>query len=606
MPRIHLNIGPKFFAVLAVITPLIAAVAIVGANGLSGMKRESDAIFKDNIHTTQVTSSLGSQLARADELSLQLATATDGQHARDLKAQLDGVVVPAVETGLADLSGLHAVDNADERGPVEQMVSGWRRFVSLRHTTDAPPTSLGARARLSERLSAIFDPLTRLADRLERVEALHASRAHARSVHTYTTSRSLVIIIAVIALLVGVGSVLALIRNVVPRVKSYSEFARKVAAGDLGRRLHPRGTDELSQLGIALDDMVERRAVNASHEHAQAEFVDALQLTETENETHDLLKHQLERSIDASTVVVLNRNNSADRLEPTTPLPQGSALVKPLAAASPRSCLAVRSGRSHHEDPSRDALIKCQLCGKSEKLATCEPLLVGSEVIGAVLVEHDQTLSSPEAQTIRESVSQAAPVLANLRNLAIAETRAATDALTGLPNNRAVRDTIKRTVAHASRTLTPVTAILLDLDHFKQINDTFGHGRGDDVLAAVGSVLQSTVRDSDFVGRYGGEEFLVLLPATETEQGAVVAEKIRAAIAEIKVAGVERPITASCGVATVPRHAGDAEQLIRSADRALYTAKGKGRNRVEVLSDTTRTPSNPAPGEAVKVGALSR
>ena len=126
-----------------------------------------------------------------------------------------------------------------------------------------------------------------------------------------------------------------------------------------------------------------------------------------------------------------------------------------------------------------------------------------------------------------DSVTQAAPVLANLRNLALAEARAATDALTGLPNKRACADTLKRMVAHAGRSVSPLSALLLDLDHFKQINDTFGHGIGDDALAAVGDVISTNLRTSDFAGRYGGEEFLVLLPDTDREGAAQAAEKLR-------------------------------------------------------------------------------
>ena len=107
-----------------------------------------------------------------------------------------------------------------------------------------------------------------------------------------------------------------------------------------------------------------------------------------------------------------------------------------------------------------------------------------------------------------DSVTQAAPVLANLRNLALAEARAATDALTGLPNKRACADTLKRMVALPGRSVSPLSALLLDLDHFKQINDTFGHGIGDDALAAVGEVISANLRTSDFAGRYGGEEFI--------------------------------------------------------------------------------------------------
>jgi GGDEF domain-containing protein len=173
----------------------------------------------------------------------------------------------------------------------------------------------------------------------------------------------------------------------------------------------------------------------------------------------------------------------------------------------------------HREGPSRDALMSCEVCGKTEDFATCEPLLVSGEVIGAALVLHPQALADSERGALTTSVGQAAPVLANLRNLALAEFRAATDSLTGLPNSRATRETLKRMVAQASRTVSPLSALLLDLDHFKQINDSFGHGRGDDVLAAVGNVIPSVLREGDFVGRYGGEEFLILLPATGRATG---------------------------------------------------------------------------------------
>jgi diguanylate cyclase (GGDEF)-like protein len=185
---------------------------------------------------------------------------------------------------------------------------------------------------------------------------------------------------------------------------------------------------------------------------------------------------------------------------------------------------------------------------------------------------------------------QAAPVLANLRNLAIAEIRAATDVLTGLPNNRSVQDTLRRMVAQASRSVSPLSAALLDLDHFKHVNDAHGHSRGDEVLAAVAATLRSSLRESDFVGRYGGEEFLILLPDTGKQQAQTVAEKVRAAVEAIVLSNLELRVTASLGVASLPDDCSDADSLVRAADRALYAAKGRGRNRVE-LFESQRGPA---------------
>jgi diguanylate cyclase (GGDEF)-like protein len=132
--------------------------------------------------------------------------------------------------------------------------------------------------------------------------------------------------------------------------------------------------------------------------------------------------------------------------------------------------------------------------------------------------------------------------------------------------------------------LWPLGAVLLDLDHFKEINDRYGHGVGDEVLAAVGVALRSTVRESDFVGRYGGEEFIMLLPDADRETTLQVAERVRSAIADIDILGGDSAVTASFGVAVFPEHAPDAARLVRNADRAMYRAKANGRNRVEMFT----------------------
>src|SRR6202034_148895 len=173
--------------------------------------------------------------------------------------------------------------------------------------------------------------------------------------------------------------------------------------------------------------------------------------------------------------VVLNRNNSADRLEAVTPLPSDSPLGEALRGARPHSCLAVRSGRTHHEGSTQSALLSCPVCAACPGASSCMPLVVGGEVIGSVLLRRPVPYDEPEEERVRESVSQAAPVLANLRTLAIAEIRAATDGLTGLPNKRAIADALKRMFARASTTGTPLALLLLDLDHFKRVNDQRGH-----------------------------------------------------------------------------------------------------------------------------------
>jgi diguanylate cyclase (GGDEF)-like protein len=589
MARVRFTISHKFLAVLAVMAPLILAVAVAGVVGLGLMKGEFDRVFADNIHTSQVSTRLGADFARADEIALRLAAPTDPGERHRLFVLLDHGVVPAVDIGLNQLRVLHAHDPVSERTGPERLAHGWSQFIALRDTGalnlyNSSTRDQAGNDRLADRLIAIFDPLSSITQSEVALEADQAGDAYARAVHTYDMSRLIIWTIAIGACVLGLGSMLLLTRNVVPRIRRYSRFASAVAGGDLSVRLGPRGSDELATLGRTLDEMVERR-----------EFVDALQGTESEDVANGLLRRQVQRSVPGSTVVVLNRNNSDDRLEAKTEVPDDSPLKTSLSGAKPRSCMAVRFARSHSEALDREPLTCCEVCGKTDRRTTCEPLLVGGVVIGSVLIEHAEPMYEHQTAAVRESVSQAAPILANLRDLALAEFRASTDGLTALPNQRTVKETVKRMAAQTSRALTPLSAIMFDLDRFKQINDSYGHGRGDDVLAAVGAVLSETVRVSDFVGRNGGEEFIVLLPDTDTDAALIVAEKIRATIAEISVSGVERAITASLGIATIPEHAGDGDQLVRAADRALYLAKTNGRNRVETATASVPEESEPVP-----------
>jgi diguanylate cyclase (GGDEF)-like protein len=330
--------------------------------------------------------------------------------------------------------------------------------------------------------------------------------------------------------------------------------------------------------GVARDQR-ERR-----YRETQAEFAATMQIVHDEPEAHGLVRRHLERTLAESAVVVLNRNNSANRLEAATPLAEDSHLARALAdGVEPRACVAARLGRTHEGDPADSALLRCELCGKTAN-STCTPLLVSGEVIGSVLVEHPAPLDATDRERVTETVAQASPVIGNLRNLAIAELHAATDSLTGLPNRRALHDALRRMVAQAGRSLAPLAAVALDLDHFKQINDRFGHEKGDDVLAAVGRLLADAVRDSDVAARAGGEEFCILLPDTDLDGALEVAEKLRAAIARLEVPGVDATITGSFGVASFPLHAMDTPTLLRKSDRALYVAKQHGRDRVEAAT----------------------
>jgi diguanylate cyclase (GGDEF)-like protein len=156
---------------------------------------------------------------------------------------------------------------------------------------------------------------------------------------------------------------------------------------------------------------------------------------------------------------------------------------------------------------------------------------------------------------------------------------ARTDALTGLANRRALDESLPRERERARREQKPLAALALDLDHFKRVNDNWGHAVGDLLLAAVGETLRSSVRPYDLAVRTGGEEFLLLLPGAANEAAAMIAERIRGRIGQLVVEGLPERVTASAGVAVLSA-AESANELLARADRALYQAKERGRDRV--------------------------
>jgi diguanylate cyclase (GGDEF)-like protein len=191
---------------------------------------------------------------------------------------------------------------------------------------------------------------------------------------------------------------------------------------------------------------------------------------------------------------------------------------------------------------------------------------------------------------LAEQVSLA---IANLELRDQLRNQAIRDQLTGLYNRRFLEDALVRETGRAARSGEPVAAAILDVDHFKRINDTHGHEAGDAVLRGLGKILRETTRKTDIVGRFGGEEFLLLLPGANLEVAQARAEEVLDAVRAMQVAipggATLDNVTASIGLAVMPLHVGKGDALVAAADAALYQAKGQGRNRVMVSDRRTVT-----------------
>jgi diguanylate cyclase (GGDEF)-like protein len=183
------------------------------------------------------------------------------------------------------------------------------------------------------------------------------------------------------------------------------------------------------------------------------------------------------------------------------------------------------------------------------------------------------------------------PVILLQRSLMHQQLAAAarTDPKTGLLNATAWQREADAEVARAQRTNSPLALLLVDVDHFKRVNDSHGHLIGDEVLRALATELRQQVRESDVVGRFGGEEFTVLLPGTDADGAESIAERLRTSAANLNISAADARInvTVSIGVAVLGQHGNDLFELLAAADVALYRAKDAGRDQVRVYTHAT-------------------
>jgi diguanylate cyclase (GGDEF)-like protein len=193
---------------------------------------------------------------------------------------------------------------------------------------------------------------------------------------------------------------------------------------------------------------------------------------------------------------------------------------------------------------------------------------------------------------VRRLADDAGTAIANVRRHEEVRRLSLTDPLTGVGNLRHLSTTLSREIAGAIRSDLPLTVLMLDIDHFKQVNDTFGHQFGDVVLRDFARRLLSIVRESDMVMRYGGEEFAIVLPVTDVDGGSRLAERILGAVRmdPFRHGEIERAITVSIGVAAFPRDGRTAEEVLKAADEALYAAKHQGRDRWQIAEVSPPAP----------------
>ena len=356
----------------------------------------------------------------------------------------------------------------------------------------------------------------------------------------WVQSRIFLAMVIVLALIAAVAYLEG--RSIVRSIGQVADAARGIARGRLGDRVGVRGRDEFASLGTAFNEMadqLEARLHELEEERRRVRetilrFGEALAAT---HDTEQLLRVIVESAVEST----------------------GASLGR-----------LVEDGRVLIEFGDEDGPAQLEF-----------PLAAGRERFGSLLL-FGEDFTSEQRESAGWLVGHAVIALANAQRHRTVEQQALVDGLTGLANRRLCTAALEKELARAARFSEPLSLVLADIDDFKRINDRWGHPTGDDVLKAFAETLQASVREIDLAGRWGGEEFALLLPGTDLEGGHELAERVRRKLVRRKFLapdGERIRVTASFGVAAFPE-ATTQDQLVAASDGALYEAKRSGKNRV--------------------------
>jgi diguanylate cyclase (GGDEF)-like protein/PAS domain S-box-containing protein len=316
------------------------------------------------------------------------------------------------------------------------------------------------------------------------------------------------------------------------------------------------------------------------------EMSDVLQACQTSQEAYNTTAHFASKFFPGYGGGLYMLNNSKNLFEKVAIWGESLSL-EPLFI--PDECWALRLGREHLVDDPTSGLL-CQHASNPLPAAyLCMPLMAQGEAIGIL---HLQRITPGNGNLMEATASLAATVaegvalaLANLKLRETLRSQAIRDDLTALFNRRYMEETLERELHRVTRLGLPLSLAMLDLDHFKQYNDTFGHHAGDELLRSLGRLFSSQIREDDIACRYGGEEFLIIMPGASLEVTLERTEHLRQCVKrlhELRPSQFLHPITISIGLAIFPDNGSSGSALIQAADAALYRAKKEGRNRVVV------------------------
>lgn len=386
-----------------------------------------------------------------------------------------------------------------------------------------------------------------------------------------------------------------------------TQVARAFAAGDLKQRANTKGKDEFNILGTVFNQLAEQlqqmmhlekqqtqqlhlqveKLVKARIEDArQLKLVgELLQSCQNEAEAADVVRISCQKIFNGSSGALFL--SADDGFE----LASGWGTQRYEAHFEHDSCWAVRRAKSHFYE-SNDTALQCDHLHDHTEPVLCIPLLARGDLVGVLSIEPCLDFQSA-ASWLEENqegaanlAEQLALALMNIKLRDSLQEQSLRDALTGLYNRRQMDMSFEDAFEEAEERTAPLSVLLIDIDHFKKLNDVHGHAVGDEALKLLADLLEDMFRGSDVACRFGGEEFVVLLPGADLATAVKRAEELRERCQSMTLFSDGKPLnfTLSVGVAALEEGMSQPDELLKRADDALYKAKNQGRNRVETVS----------------------
>ena len=459
----------------------------------------------------------------------------------------------------------------------------WERWEDRAAAFEVTPAD-----RTSGRLTALLDVGKRHFTEYEAAEQISTDYIVSQRDEAVSQQRAALVaaLLATLLLLAGSGVLAArrdrrLQRSVVAPLTLLLATIRSLREGDLSSRSQPSGVAELDAVGAALsvfaDDLLTAKEVAVAREARLALLAERL-------ETVIRVARETSGSLNVRYVGEAVASAAADLL--------GAPTVLWIRNDDGDFRAARRSMDGHGVVPPSELLASSLVALAAADARTCRdevaaafPLVQGGLVVG--VLEAATTSEDADSEHVLEALlSTAAAALESARLHSSAREMAEIDALTHLPNRRRMERDLETEWDRCSRYGRPLTFAMLDLDHFKRLNDTHGHLVGDRVLSAASAAIDACLRGTDTAYRYGGEEIGVLLRETEINEAMIVAERLRRAVASVLVEGSTAVVTASIGVAQGTSAMLGFAEMVALADEALYEAKRGGRNRVSASAAT--------------------